>query len=203
MESTLIVHGMIQDQKTSHHMEIQSIDDYISSAPLDNIDHLFYNIDELISTFNTSILDKFLNRSAPPKSAPEKTQTQTNTTPIYDPLREPPRRPPQRYYPDDEPSPFSPPFGIGRNDVFPNIPMGPGGWGPGSGGNLIGPNHPGFGPGVTDPYAFPGNRGRGNYPPGLPPGARFDPYAPPGVGRPSNPDPDNEPPPPGYGNMFL
>ncbi len=40
---------------------------------------------------------------------------------------------------------------------------------PGGGeGNLIGPNHPGFGPRVTDPYGgFPGpGRGRGGPPRG-------------------------------------
>ena len=75
--------------------------------------------------------------------------------------------------------------------------------GPGTG-NLIGPNHPGFGPLVTDPYANspygPMGRGRGRG--SFPPGARFDPYGPPGMPFPPGPDPDDLPP-PGMGNMFL
>jgi len=68
------------------------------------------------------------------------------------------------------------------------------------GGNLVGPNHPGFG-GTLDPYYDPygigipndfrrgrGNRGRG------PPGARFDPFGPPGGGF-GNPNNDHLPPP--------
>ncbi len=83
---------------------------------------------------------------------------------------------------------FTPPFGIGEDDLIPGglggvMGPGPGQFGPGHpsfppgqpGGNLIGPRHPGFGPHVNDPYGRPG---RG------PPGARFDPYGPPGVNRP-------------------
>ena len=45
---------------------------------------------------------------------------------------------------------------------------------PGGMGNLIGPNHPIFHPGGTRPFGPP-------LPAGVPPGARFDPFGPPGV----------------------
>ncbi|KAH3756770.1 hypothetical protein Pelo_11446 [Pelomyxa schiedti] len=76
------------------------------------------------------------------------------------------------------------------------------------GGNLIGPRHPGFGGGVG---------GIGRPPPGLgvPPGARYDPFGPPGVyptppqsgrgrgtGSAFGPDPDHLPP-PGYDDMYM
>eukprot|EP00696_Hemimastix_kukwesjijk_P008951 gnl/Hemi2/21304_TR7069_c0_g1_i1.p1 gnl/Hemi2/21304_TR7069_c0_g1~~gnl/Hemi2/21304_TR7069_c0_g1_i1.p1 ORF type:complete len:338 (+),score=59.99 gnl/Hemi2/21304_TR7069_c0_g1_i1:56-1069(+) len=89
-------------------------------------------------------------------------------------------------------------FGTGYDDRAPGGfgagPMfgGPGGmFGGGGGGMFVGPNHPGFGPRVTDPYApdrspFPGQPQRPDYsgrlPPGAfppPPGARIDPFGPP------------------------
>lgn len=94
-----------------------------------------------------------------------------------------------------------------------------GGFGGGSGGSEIGPHHPGFGPGVNDPYAMPrGGRGGGAYgtggfgsggvgaPPDFhapPPGARFDPFGPP-PNPSSAPRPNPHPPdaPPGFDSMF-
>ena len=75
---------------------------------------------------------------------------------------------------------------------------------------IINNNQKGFGPGVRDPYQM-GRGGRGNRsrgrgrgrgaPPGVPPGARFDPFGPPGAG---NFDPDfDDAPPPNFNNMFL
>jgi hypothetical protein len=60
-----------------------------------------------------------------------------------------------------------------------------GAFGPG-GGSLVGPEHPlfGGGGGVGGYPGVPGygGPGRGGLPPGVPPGARFDPFGPPGVG---------------------
>jgi len=121
-----------------------------------------------------------------------------------DPLRIPPRQPLSPPRPDplrDGPGGFGNPygpggFGVGRGDMpgpgHPLFPPGRGGWDEG-GGNLVGPNHPGFGPLVRDPFARP-QGGRGDGFGGHPPGARFDPFGPPGVNRPW-PDNDELPPP--------
>lgn len=141
------------------------------------------------------------------------------------PKQEQPRREQQRYpdyrpqpYPDTryrgeygQPHPLGD-FRTGDQDLWP----GRGGLPSPGGGNLIGPNHPGFG--SLDPYRggggdfpppFPGGGGvgGGGRPPGIPPGARFDPYGPPINPRGGIPD-HNElqppgPPPGGYNNMFL
>jgi PI31 proteasome regulator len=88
-----------------------------------------------------------------------------------------------------------PPFGgsIGRDDLMPSfggaVPGGMfyggggGGFGGGGGGMLFGPDHPVF-------HGGPGGLGGGLGrlpPPGVPPGARFDPFGPPGIGEPGEP----------------
>jgi len=107
----------------------------------------------------------------------------------------------------------NPPFSIGSQDLYPNFnsglppSRGMGGLNSPFSGNVIGPSHPGFGPFVNDPYGGgmgnftnpPSGRGRGTG--GRVPGARFDPYGPPINDL--NSEPGNEPPPPGFDNMFL
>eukprot|EP01129_Flabellula_baltica_P012315 TRINITY_DN5542_c0_g2_i1.p1 TRINITY_DN5542_c0_g2~~TRINITY_DN5542_c0_g2_i1.p1 ORF type:complete len:295 (+),score=43.61 TRINITY_DN5542_c0_g2_i1:31-885(+) len=101
-------------------------------------------------------------------------------------------------------APNGPRFGLGDHDLYPQFP---GGFTDGPG-NIMGPNHPGFGPGVTDPYAngdpFSGippsgrGNGRGN---GRVPGSRFDPYGPPGT---NFPRPNNDHfSPPGWDHDFY
>jgi hypothetical protein len=88
---------------------------------------------------------------------------------------------------------------IGGDDLMPSfggaVPGGMFGGGGGGGfggpfgpcgGSLVGPEHPlfGGGGGVGGYPGVPGygGPGRGGLPPGVPPGARFDPFGPPGVG---------------------
>ena len=78
-----------------------------------------------------------------------------------------------------EPDPFGrlvpPELGVGGADLWPGGTMvGPDGRN-GGGGMLVGPDHPMFGLG-RPPVPFPGQGGGV-----VPPGARFDPYGPPGV----------------------
>lgn len=114
----------------------------------------------------------------------------------HDPLRIGPIRGPPRM-----PMPGGIPGGFGSDDLVPGGGIGPPVWGPrggAMGGNLMGPrNFPGVGggrgmPGMPGRGGLPGlGRGRG-LPPGVPPGARYDPMGPGGVG----PDNDIERPPP-------
>jgi hypothetical protein len=144
----------------------------------------------------------------------------------YDPLRIPPRVPPTYPAPQVFDDPFSVegprtnPFSVGRDDLdpfgsgplFPRFGIG-GVPSSGRGGGMhVGLDHPMFGPrgGIRDDRGFRG--GPPTLPRGaVPPGARFDPIVPfnprPNVGQ--NPtyfsgEPDNdEPPPPGYNDMFM
>ncbi|XP_055686886.1 proteasome inhibitor PI31 subunit [Lutzomyia longipalpis] len=93
------------------------------------------------------------------------------------------------------------PFSVGRGDLDPLGRLG--------GGMLFpSPDMP-FAGGIPDPgFGIPGGLPRG----AVPPGARFDPFAPqptnplrgPGGGRPRGGSPDNDHfPPPGYNDMFM
>lgn len=104
---------------------------------------------------------------------------------------------------DDSRDPLRVPIGAGRPGAIPRVdpfnygrsdldPLGIGG--PSRGGMLFDPFR---GVGGMEP---PGGLPRGRVP-----GARFDPIAPPGIGRPGrgyDPDPDHLPP-PGYDDMFM
>ncbi|XP_013183925.1 proteasome inhibitor PI31 subunit [Amyelois transitella] len=129
------------------------------------------------------------------------TETQTtrvesnNRMPPDDPLRVP--RPQPNVQPDTHPWDMPPsPLRVGRSDLDP--------FAPGGGGMLFNP----FGPDRRMPddpgMGIPGGLPRGS----VPPGARFDPFGPPGVGprpgrRPPPPDADHLPPPGFNDNMFM
>jgi hypothetical protein len=210
MGNKFLIHGLGIEDGNIHSFEI-NINDFINQGiAMDNYSSLFKNLDNLISLFKKNIIDKLFPEYSKGDERPT-TQNQTQPPrydPYNDPLRVPNsgRQPRQPYSPLMEGGPYgypAPPFGIGGNDLNPfgsPFPVGPSP--DGATGNLIGPDHPGFGPFVNDPYGgnpFGGGRGnvgRGSRPP---PGARYDPYGPP-RGNFGEPDRDDFQPPggPGY-----
>jgi len=209
----LLVHGVGVEDGTIHNLEI-TVSDYANDSALEDYDNLFKQLSNLISLFKIQIVHKLF-----PEGTKEGYQQSTATQqpspraepyqparydPNNDPLRVPNsgRNPRQPISPLMEPGPYGqpyqPPFSIGRNDLnpFPNsTPFG----GPEFGGNLMGPHHPGFGP-ASYPYAHgPNGRGRGR---GVPPGARFDPFGPPGSNM-GDPDRDDFGPPGANYDYFL
>jgi len=164
--------------------------DFIGSN-LENYETVYKDLDTLISLLKINILNK-LNPPTPQEKererpSPLREEEGYAYNPYYGTRSEG-----ERYYPGG--------FGIGGEDLFPPSPFQPGFVDPyrgeGGPGSLVGPNHPGFGP-VNDPFRgrgpFPG-RGRGGL---APPGARFDPFGPPGSNFPFGPDPNHFPPPGG------
>jgi len=225
MGNKLLVHGLGVEDGNIYNTDID-VNDFVNQGiALDNFESLFKNLDNLISTFKIKIINKLVpegnkevnqQQQQPQNSSlflphPSSSQTQQqprNTTPQpnrYDPYNDPLRVPNSGRQPRQPISPlmepggyggaFQPPFGLGSNDLYP-VPS-PFGGPPGPTGNLIGPNHPGFGPNINDPYGgnpFGGNRGRGRGSvPTPPPGARYDPFGPPGHF--GEPDRDDFPPP--------
>jgi len=210
----LLVSGVVlEDNKRLYSLQL-SVKDYMSeNAEMNDYDHLYKNLDKLIVLFKKEIICKFLPdlttdgaSETPTATAPHRHLVDTpRYEPDYDPLRIPSIRPPQGPFMPGFGLP-SPPFGVGDHDLYPsfaNIPpsRAPGMFSPS--GNLIGPHHPGFGPYVTDPYGGPGNF-QSQRPPngGRVPGSRFDAYGPPNPDFPLR-NPGDEPPPPGFDNMFL
>jgi len=185
MGNKLLIAGHIEKEENINTLEI-NINDYVNQTnDWNNYSHVFKNLKTLASQFRDNIVNKMQNI---------KESQQYRQKPAYDPLRVQPANPRQPYIsPLMEPGygqPYQPPFSIGRDDINPfpsSIPFdGPG--------NLMGPRHPGFGPLVTDPFGGSQDPLRGRGPQPLP-GARFDPFGPPGSGNTrGDPDRDNEPP---------
>eukprot|EP01124_Arcella_intermedia_P032247 TRINITY_DN7487_c0_g1_i1.p1 TRINITY_DN7487_c0_g1~~TRINITY_DN7487_c0_g1_i1.p1 ORF type:complete len:312 (-),score=40.61 TRINITY_DN7487_c0_g1_i1:62-997(-) len=218
---TLLVHALALEQNEILTLEL-AVSDYVKdNCALEALSaECFERVDELCAAFKSKVILKLVPGVAdlqPPAQPARPTQPPSGATPApdgqpgragpapspYDPLRiGPVHRPPPRY-----------PFSSGGDDLLPGPGGGfgylPGG-GPlapypfdpfsGGGGSLVGPHHPGFG--LRDPRMppFPNRGGPTPFPP--PPGARFDPFGPPGV-RP-NPDHDHLPPPGHYDDdMFI
>jgi len=217
-EKFLVFGTSIEEQKI-YSFECE-INDYVyTSESLKDYEKLFKNN---LQNFVTLFKIKIINQLAPmivkegyehketidSNQSEQQQQHRSNARTHYFPPYHP-------HFPSNDPShlidpysgvrlpPVASPFYVGGNDLFPSgggrFPL-PGIADPG-GGNLVGPNHPAFGPRVRDPYVLgPRSRGSGGYR-GPPPGARFDPYGPPNNDF-SDINPD-EPPPPGFDNMFL
>lgn len=205
MGNLLLVHALAVEQNQILNLELNTTE-FIANETFQNLSNLYKNGDKLIQEISQKIVLNLVptvehlraasrEQSQQPQRQPPQPQPNHPDFPD-DPLRVgPPRYPRPGFYPPapggiggDDLDPFS---GVGGMGVFPTpYPIG----GRRGGGGLVGPGHPMFGPGVLDPYARGGGGfggpGRGTYPP---PGARFDPFGPPGFR--SGPDNDHERPP--------
>ncbi|XP_061385737.1 proteasome inhibitor PI31 subunit [Danaus plexippus] len=162
------------------------------------IDKVIPGYKDLMFNVRRDLIDTITARS----TSSAQTQTIGNNTnnprpPIEDPLRIPPR-PAPGIVPENPNLWDLPPANlrnVGRSDLDPFAPMG--------GGMLFNPFSPGRD--IENPgLGIPGGLPRGS----VPPGARFDPFGPPGVGplpgrRPPPPDADHLPPPGFNDNMFM
>jgi len=211
MNNKLLVHGIAKEDNKICSLEL-SLNDYVNEDSLSDYNALYKDLDKLIALFKINIISKLLpdlNKAGYEATAEQDTPTSTRTPQreqvhpydferpqVHDPLRIPGTG---GHYPSHFPS-----FGVGYNDLHPPFP---GVGAPSGQGNLMGPNHPMFGPRANDPYAVNPNIpfGGTGLPRGRVPGARFDPVGPP---PPLNPARNNnnfgdELPPPGFDNMYL
>jgi proteasome inhibitor subunit 1 (PI31) len=185
MNNALLVDALKHGSSTPVHHEI-NIADFVEENEGTNYSSQYKNFGKLVSIIDTEIVSKLSD--APKSSSSTKPSSSEGTrdenmpySGPYDPSSiEGNRDNTQMPY---DPSRFSSPFypGIGHDDLYP----GPGagmypsrdGFGVG-GGSVVGPDHPMFG-GIGT--GIGGNRYPGGLLSGVPPGARFDPYGPPGV----------------------
>jgi proteasome inhibitor subunit 1 (PI31) len=217
---------MIMGDSQTHNMDVD-VDMFVQNEDFGNLDNVFKNVEMLNDMVYNSLLRRVTQFKEQNQTADEERDQRQKTnerisSPVerHDPLRIPGTGNSPLRIPGNERNPFyvgDPldianyddrdrdsdrinPFEIGSGDLYPQFGNIPGG----NPGTHMGPNHPGFGPGVTDPYAqdpyglFQPQRG-GNV--GRVPGARFDPYGPPGTnfGRPNN----DHFPPPGFDGGFY
>ncbi|XP_020224674.1 probable proteasome inhibitor [Cajanus cajan] len=170
MNDKLLVHALSQGSSEPLSLEIE-VGDYAGEDGGSNYSQHFKNLDKLVKKIDGDILSK-LDGSA-------KTSSSSRSLETSDKARQ------------EIPEPVSG-FGehVGPRIIFPSVPLGSGSdlvpgppagvlpsrSGHGIGGSmLVGPNDPRWFGGIGGDPAFPGGLQ------GVPPGARFDPYGPPGV----------------------
>ncbi|KAG0631517.1 hypothetical protein M758_1G260200 [Ceratodon purpureus] len=175
MGDSLMVDAVGKDSDTPVHVEIKA-SRYAVDGDAGPYNQQYTNLEGLVNLVNSSILGKL---SPKKEKTPAPTQEHTGEG----------RRAPERGSSliDDRQRSGGPGFsypqvpGYDGSDLYPTAGagvFGPGGNPFGGPGMLVGPNDPRWGP-VGLPR--PGHPGIGGGVPGVPPGARFDPYGPPGV----------------------
>ncbi|MED6171426.1 hypothetical protein PIB30_117457 [Stylosanthes scabra] len=176
MNQKLLLDALSQASSDPVHLEI-NVGEYAGEDGGSNYSQQFKNLDKLVKLIDGNILSKLdgsANASSSNKSSEtsERREIYETGTRFGDPS-----------VPPNHPAGIAfPPVSIGSgSDLFPGAAAGmyPSRGGHGIGGSmLVGPNDPRFFGGIggigREP-GFPGGQ------PGVPPGARFDPYGPPGV----------------------
>ncbi|KAK8632306.1 hypothetical protein V6N13_072700 [Hibiscus sabdariffa] len=180
MDRKLLVDTLAEDSSQPLHLEIEylsslplfCVDDYVGENISGNFSALYKNLEKLVNGLEKEVISKLYcstSSTDPPSSVTG------GGSRHYGPgvtINEP--RGPQTHPSGVVMPPVNP---IGGSDLLPGPGAGMyptrGGFG-GDGGMLLGPNDPRWF-GVGGEHGFPGAQ------PGIPPGARFDPYGPPGV----------------------
>ncbi|GMH10184.1 hypothetical protein Nepgr_012025 [Nepenthes gracilis] len=204
----LLVDSVSEDAPEPVHLEID-VDEYVGENSGNNYDTQYKNLAKLVSSLDLNVLARLDGSSTSSSTAGTSRAMEGQSRNIEEQgldvkeLQGPQGIPPEIAFPPVHP--------VGSGDLCP---------GPGAG---IYPTRPHFGSdgsmiiGPDDPRWFRGRGGRPGFPGGLgvPPGARLDPYGPPGFpgfepnpflrfpGRPGDIHPDLEQPGAGNGSDFI
>ncbi|KAK8600247.1 hypothetical protein V6N13_059936 [Hibiscus sabdariffa] len=172
MNGKLLVESLADGSSQPLHHEID-IDEHAGENISGNYSALYKNLDKLVNGLEKEVISKLYLSS--PSSNPSSSKTGEGSRHDGARVRISEPRGPQ-YHPSGVVMPPVNP--IGGSDLLPGPGAGMyptrGDFG-GGGGMLLGPNDPRWLGGVGGEHGFPGAQ------PGVPPGARFDPYGPPGV----------------------
>ncbi|XP_062168110.1 probable proteasome inhibitor isoform X2 [Alnus glutinosa] len=167
MHDKLLVDALADGAAEPVHLQI-SVGDYAVENGGTNSSSQFKNLEELVKILDAQLLSK-LDGSSQPSSSSNSSSLETSEASRSNIIIGAP-------YPSG--IPYPPVNPIGGSDLFPGSGAGihptRGDFGIG-GSMLLGPNDPFWLGGVRGDPGFPGGQ------PGVPPGARFDPYGPPGV----------------------
>ncbi|KAL7265395.1 hypothetical protein ACSBR1_003212 [Camellia fascicularis] len=172
MNDKLLVDALKEGSSEPAHLQI-NIPDYDKENGGTNYGEQYKKLDKLVSSIDKEILSK-LNHTSTESSSTQPSSSRTRDVEVTEP-------PIHRPQPPRAGIAYPPVYPVGGSDLFPGPGAGMypsrGDFGIGVGGGMfVGPDHPMF-----------GGMGRGIGPvlpgglPGVPPGARFDPYGPPGV----------------------
>ncbi|XP_061486864.1 proteasome inhibitor PI31 subunit [Rhineura floridana] len=190
MDGSIIVNVM--DPKSQKVADLTlKVTDFVNPEHLADFDKAYHNTEELQTQVVHHIISPF-EATKERGSAKEEPRRERNPSPPnppdHDPLWIPPRHPHGSRQPN-WPDPMGP-FAVGGEDLDP--------FGGRRGGMILDPLRSGF----PNPVINPSSGLPNQLPPGsVPPGARFDPFGPPGANR-SGPNPDHLPP-PNYDDMFM
>ncbi|KAK4419010.1 putative proteasome inhibitor [Sesamum alatum] len=175
MNDKLLVDALKEGDSSPLHLEVD-VGEYVEDNGGTNYGSQFKNLGKLVTNVNKEILDKLDGSVGAATSSIQPSSSET---------RDDRSRP--RLGVDDPEDPYvsAPPTGFivppvpgfGGSDIFPGPGAGmyPSRGGIGGGSMLVGPEDPRFFGGRIGEPGLPGGL------PGVPPGARFDPYGPPGV----------------------
>ncbi|KAJ0797891.1 putative PI31 proteasome regulator [Helianthus annuus] len=178
MNKQLFVDALAFGSSDPVHLEI-NIDDYAGESDDTKYSSQYKNLGKLVDSVNKGVVAKLSGSSNASTSNATSSEQKAE-----DADRDQPRGVPfgleDPYSPYHPSGVVMPPVypNIGGGDLYPQPPAGvfPTRGGFGDGGMLVGPNDPRFfGGGVGGRMGFPGGQ------PGVPPGARFDPFGPPDV----------------------
>ncbi|EXB36691.1 hypothetical protein L484_016942 [Morus notabilis] len=175
MNDKLLVDALADGGSEPLHYEI-NVGDCVEEDGDGNYSTQFKNLDKLVKRLESEILSKLDGSSKHSSTTNLRSSETSEGTRTY--VTEHGARVPESSGVPIHPSGvlYPPVNPVGGSDLFPG--PGAGMYGPrgdfGSGSMLLGPNDPRWYGGVGEP-GFPGAQ------PGVPPGARFDPYGPPGV----------------------
>ncbi|XP_010529791.1 PREDICTED: probable proteasome inhibitor [Tarenaya hassleriana] len=177
MGDKLLVDAIADGGNVPAHLAID-VGDYVGENGDGNYSAQFKNLEKLVGDLQKEVLNKLHPEAKPSSSDSRSFSLERNEERRG--IREPGSGIPDPYGPQIDPSgAIIPPIpsGGGFSDLFPGPGAGAyphrGGFGDGS--MLVGPGDPRFFGPFGDRPDFPGAQ------PGIPPGARFDPYGPPGV----------------------
>ncbi|XP_017977444.1 PREDICTED: probable proteasome inhibitor [Theobroma cacao] len=177
MNGKLLVDAFADGGSEPVHLEID-IDNYVGENGSGNFSAQYKNLEKMVSSLDKEVISKLYGKSSKSSSSSDPPSLETGEGLRRD-VNDPGVRINEPAGPQPHPSGVVVPpiYPMGGSDLFP----GPGaGMYPtrgdfGGGGMLLGPNDPRWFGGVGGEPGFPGAQ------PGVPPGARFDPYGPPGV----------------------
>ncbi|KAI0231071.1 Proteasome inhibitor PI31 subunit [Lamellibrachia satsuma] len=188
-DHTLLIHVMRQHDNLVHNLTVD-LNKY-TTGEIRDFAGTYCSLKDLQQKFKIQLLASFTgqqmqqSRQQRERYDPLREPDPLRADPLRaDPLRAGPRHPNSNPYFGET----SDPFAVGGADLDP--------LGAGMGGMYMDPRRFGF-PSVYPDAGLPSQLPRG----AVPPGARFDPFGPPGVHR-GEPDND-EAPPPGYDDMFM
>ncbi|XVF08184.1 hypothetical protein REPUB_Repub06bG0204200 [Reevesia pubescens] len=169
MNGKLVVDALAEGSSKPLRLQID-IDNYVGENGSGNYSAQYKNLEKLVSSLDKEVISKLYGSSTFPPSLETSEGSRRDVTGVR--INEPTG-------PQPHPSgvvipPINP---IGGTDLFPGPVAGmyPTRGDFGGGNMLLGPNDPRWFGGVGGELGFPGAQ------PGVPPGARFDPYGPPGV----------------------